>query len=500
MFGYFLAAIGNVFQPISLLAIMVGVAIGIFIGAMPGLSATMGVALLLPMTFGMDPGVGLPMLMALYCGAMYGGSISAILISTPGTAAAAATVLDGYPMAKRGEASKALGFSLTASFVGGLFSAFCLLLVAPPLARVSLLFGPPEYFSIAILGLTLIGTISEGSWVKGLLSGFIGLLLATVGMDPVTGLPRFTFGSMNLLSGINLVVALIGLFSLSQALIMVEKRGGAIVQTQKIRGRVFPTLSELKKVGVTMLRSSIIGTWIGMLPGTGGDLATWVGYNEAKRVSKDRDKFGTGIPEGIVASEAANNAVTGGSLIPLLALGIPGSSTTAVLLGGFLVHGLRPGPRFMTVYGELSFTIIVALFVANLLILIEGFWAAKLGGYIAKVKDETIAPVVIVLSVVGSYSIGNNLFDVKLMLLFGVIGYFMKKVDFPTAPMVLGLILGPMAESGLRQSLLISQGSWRIFVAKPISLILLVLALFSIISAVKREIKNRKILKEKRYL
>jgi putative tricarboxylic transport membrane protein len=403
-------------------------------------------------------------------------------------------------MAKRGEASKALGFSLTASFVGGLFSAFCLLLVAPPLARVSLLFGPPEYFSIAILGLTLIGTISEGSWVKGLLAGFIGLLLATVGMDPVTGLPRFTFGSMNLLSGINLVVALIGLFSLSQALIMVEKRGGAIVQTQKIRGRVFPTLSELKKVGVTMLRSSIIGTWIGMLPGTGGDLATWVGYNEAKRVSKDRDKFGTGIPEGIVASEAANNAVTGGSLIPLLALGIPGSSTTAVLLGGFLVHGLRPGPRFMTVYGELSFTIIVALFVANLLILIEGFWAAKLGGYIAKVKDETIAPVVIVLSVVGSYSIGNNLFDVKLMLLFGVIGYFMKKVDFPTAPMVLGLILGPMAESGLRQSLLISQGSWRIFVAKPISLILLVLALFSIISAVKREIKNRKILKEKRYL
>jgi len=487
-----ISALGNVFNPISLAAIAAGVTMGIVIGALPGLSATMGVALLLPVTFGMDPGVGLPMLVALYCGAMYGGSISAILIHTPGTPAAAATCLDGYPMAQKGEAGKAIGFSLTASFCGGVFSAFALLFIAPALSRVSLLFGPAEYFSLAILGLTLMATLTQGDWIKGLISGILGLFLATIGLDIVTAQSRYTFGKVELLSGIPLVVTLIGLFSISQALLLIEKKVKNNVEAKKVSGRILPKLNELKKVWFTILRSSIIGTWIGMIPGTGGDLACWVGYNEAKRASKTPELFGTGIPEGVVASEAANNAVTGGALIPLLTLGIPGSSTTAVLLGGFLVHGLRPGPKFMTEYGDLSFTIIISLFVVNIFMLILGIFFGKMGVYITKVREDLLAPVIITLSVIGSYAINNSVFDVGLMFIFGLLGYIMVKCKFPTAPMVLGLILGPIAETGLQQSLLISSGNWLIFITKPVSLTLVILAIISLSSAIIKDLRKKK--------
>jgi len=487
-----ISALGNVFNPISLAAIIAGVTMGIVIGALPGLSATMGVALLLPITFGMDPGVGLPMLVALYCGAMYGGSISAILIHTPGTPAAAATCLDGYPMAQKGEAGKAIGFSLVASFCGGIFSAFALLFIAPALSKVSLLFGPAEYFTLAILGLTLIATLAQGDWIKGLISGTLGLFLATVGLDIVTAQSRFTFGQVELLGGIPLVVTLIGLFSISQALLLIEKKVKNNVEAKKVSGRILPKLNELKKVWFTILRSSIIGTWVGMIPGTGGDLACWVGYNEAKRTSKTPELFGTGIPEGVVATEAANNAVTGGALIPLLTLGIPGSSTTAVLLGGFLVHGLRPGPKFMTEYGDLSFTIIMSLFVVNIFMLILGIFFGKMGVYITKVREDLLAPVIITLSVIGTYAINNSVFDVGLMFIFGLLGYIMVKCKFPTAPMVLGLILGPIAETGLQQSLLISSGSWLIFVTKPVSLTLVILAIISLSSAIIKDLRKKK--------
>jgi len=492
-----LTAFGYVLNPLALLSIFGGVTIGIIIGALPGLSATMGVALLLPITFGMDAGIGLCMLVALYCGAMYGGSISAILLHTPGTPAAAATCLDGYPMAQKGQAGKAIGFSLVASFCGGIFSAFALLFIAPPLSKVSLLFGPPEYFSLAILGLTLIATLTQGDWIKGLISGSIGLLIAMVGLDIVTAQSRFTFGRIELLSGIPLVVALIGIFSISQALILAEKEPATRLEAKKISGEIFPKLGELKAVWLTILRSSIIGTWIGMIPGTGGDLATWIGYNEAKRSSKNSELFGTGIPEGVVASEAANNAVTGGSLIPLMVLGIPGSSVTAVLLGGFLVHGLRPGPKFMTEYGDLSFTIIISLFIANIAMLVLGIFFGKLGVLIAKIRDDFLVPVIITLSVIGSYAINNNMFDVALMFIFGLLGYFMVKVNFPIAPMVLGLILGPLAETGLQQSLIISSGNWTIFFTKPLSLGLLILALISLSSAIAKDVKKSKTLTTK---
>ncbi len=487
-----ITAFGHVLNPISLLAMLAGVIIGIIIGALPGLSATMGVALLLPLTFGMDPGIGLPMLVALYCGAMYGGSISAILLHTPGTPAAAATCLDGYPMAQKGQAGKAIGFSLVASFIGGIFSAFALLFIAPALSKVSLLFGPPEYFSLAILGLTLIATLTQGDWIKGLLAGFLGLLVAMVGLDIVTGQSRFAFGQVELLSGIPLVIALIGMFSISQALLLIEKKIEGALEAKKVSGKIFPTFKELKPLWFTIIRSSIIGTWVGMVPGTGGDLATWVGYNEAKRSSKNPELFGTGIPEGVVASEAANNAVTGGSLIPLMVLGIPGSSVTAVLLGGFLVHGLRPGPKFMTEYGDLSFTIILSLFIINLIMLGSGLFFGKMGVLITKIRDDYLAPVIITLSIIGSYAINNSMFDVGLMFVFGLLGYVMVKYNIPRAPMVLGLILGPLAETGLQQSLLISSGNWMIFLNKPLSLGLLVIAFISLTSAIYKDAKRIK--------
>ena len=491
MYEFLRIALLNVFDPVTLIAIATGVTIGIIIGALPGLSATMGVSLLLPITFGMDPSVGIPMLMALYCGAMYGGSISAILIHTPGTPAAAATCLDGYPMARRGEGGIAIGFSLIASFCGGIFSALALLFIAPPLSKISLLFGPPEYFCMGVLGLSLIGTISQKNWVKGLMSGSIGLFIATIGMDLLRGIPRFTFRNLNLLSGVPLVILLIGLFSVSQALIMIEKKITENVQALKISGKILPSISELLKIKKTILRSSILGTIVGAIPGTGGGLATWVGYNEAQRNSKDSHLFGTGIPEVVAASEAANNAVTGGALIPLLTLGIPGSSCTAVVLGGLLVHGLRPGPKFMTEYGDLSFTLIISLFVANIFMLLIGYLFARAGVYITKVKDEVLAPIIIVLSIIGAYAIGNSMFDVQLMLFFGLIGYVMRKFKFPMAPIVLGCILGPIAETGLNQSLLISRGSLSIFMTRPISLILLILSVLSLGSAIYKDIKSK---------
>jgi len=495
-FEFILVALSNVFNIIHLGAIFLGILIGIIIGALPGLSATMGVALLLPLTFGMEPELGLPMLIALYCGAMYGGSISAILLHTPGTSAAAATCIDGYPMSKRGEGGRAMGFSLIASFIGGIFSAFLLLIVAPLLANICLLFGPAEYFILAVLGLTLIATLASEEWIKGLLSGSIGLFIATVGMDPMTAIPRFTFGNMNLLNGIPLIILLIGMFSVSQALKLLEKDENEKITSfkdVKISGKILPRYSELIKLKNTIIRSSIIGSIVGVIPGTGGDIASWAGYNEAKRFSKKPELFGTGIPEGVVAAEAANNAVTGSALIPTLVLGIPGSSVTAVLLGGLIYHGIRPGPRFISEFGDLTYTIMISLFVANFFMLFAGILFAKVSIHITRVRGEILSPFIIVLSVIGSYAINNSMFDVILMFIFGLIGYIMMRFKFPVAPMVVALILAPMAELGLRQTLLISRGNWLVFLTKPLSLILLLLAVLSLGSAIYRDLKRERL-------
>ncbi len=483
----------NVLSPFNLLVIAAGTGIGIFVGAMPGLSATMAIALLLPVTFGMDPAAGISMLASLYMGAMYGGSISAILLRTPGTPAAAATVLDGYPMAQQGRAGKALGVSLTASLIGGVISSIALLTVAPVLGKAALSFGPVELFAIAVLGITIIGSLSSGSPIKGILSGVVGLLIAMIGMDPISGTPRFTFGTMYLFNGISFIVALIGLFSIPQALRLVEKDDGVQKALSSFKDKMLPTFKELKSMIVTILRSSVIGVFTGLIPGTGGDTACWFGYNEAKRFSKEKEKFGTGHPEGVAAAEAANNAVVGGALIPTITLGIPGSSATAILLGGLMVHGIMPGPTLMTDHALITYTLIWAVLLSNVFMFAEGLLLTRAAVTVTKVPNKVLAPIIVILCVIGSFTISNSIVDVFVMFSFGILGYFMDKLSIPTPPMVVGMILGMMLDISMNQSLLISDGSWMIFITTPLPAILLFIALISVLQAtpIFRIIKQR---------
>ena len=483
MTEHLLTGLQQVLLPLNLGLICLGTVLGLFVGAMPGLSATMAIALLLPLTFSLPPASGISMLAALYLAAMYGGSISAILVRTPGTPAAAATVVDGFPMAVNGQAGKALGVSLTASFVGGLISSIGLLTVAPILGRLVLEFGPVEVFAVAVLGITIIASLSQGSTIRGLLAGAFGLLLSMVGMDMVTGTPRFTFGIIDLFSGIPFTVALIGLFSIPQAIRLVEKDVQYVAAVTSIRDRMLPTLKEFFYLLPNILRSSAIGVVTGIIPGTGGDTACWFAYNEAKRFSKIKDKFGTGIIDGVAAPEAANNAVVGGALIPTLALGIPGSSSTAVLMGALMVHGILPGPTLMTEYAEVTYTLIWAVFFANFAMLGFGLAFTRACIYVTVVPNKVLAPVIVVLCIIGSFAINNNVFDVFLMLAFGLLGYVFDRLKIPTAPMVLGLILGPLLDNSYHQSLLIGFGEHSVFLKSPLAVLFLSLAVLSVIQS-----------------
>lgn len=493
-----LVGLQNLLTLHTLLAVVIGTALGLFVGAMPGLSATMAIALLLPVTFGMDPSSGISMLSALYMGAMYGGSIAAILIKTPGTPAAAATVIDGYPMAQQGKAGRAMGISLVASLIGGVISSIALMTISPILGNVAVQFGPIELFSVAVLGITIIGSLSQGSTILGLLSGMIGLLISMVGMDPISGSPRFTFGNINLFSGIPYTVALIGLFSIPQAIRLIEKDEVAKKQIENFKDRMLPTWEEVKKIFPNTVRSSFIGIFTGLIPGTGGDTACWFAYNEAKRFSKHKEEFGKGSIEGLSAAESANNAVVGGALIPTITLGIPGSSATAIIMGGLMVHGIMPGPTLMTDYADVTYTLIWALMFSNIAMFLLGLVFTRVAVNVTRIKNHVLAPIIIILCVIGSYAINNSLFDVGLMFLFGILGYFMDKINMPTAPMVVGMILGQMLDTSFHQSLLIGQGNWLVFIKNPISAVLLTIALFSILQStpifgvIKRRLKRNK--------
>ncbi|HCL79157.1 MAG TPA: C4-dicarboxylate ABC transporter permease [Synergistaceae bacterium] len=498
IFDNILLGLTNVFAPLNLAAVAFGTGLGLLVGAMPGLSATMAIALLVPVTFVMRPETGISMLAAIYMGAMYGGSIAAILIRTPGTPAAAATVLDGYPMAQRGEAGRALGISLTASFVGGVMSSVVLLTVAPMLGWVALMFGPVELFAVAVLGMTIIGSLSQGSAIKGLLAGAVGLLLSTVGMDPITGIPRFTLGNINLFSGIPFTVALIGLFSIPQALRLIERDEVEAERINSFSDRILRPWSEIRELLPTMVRAGLIGIFVGIIPGTGGDTACWFAYNEAKRASDDKASFGQGNPHGIAAPEASNNAVVGGALVPTISLGIPGSSATAILLGGLMIHGIMPGPTLMTEYAGVTYTLLWAVLLSTIFMFVEGVIFTKACIFVTAIRNKTLSVAIVVLCVVGAFAINNSFFEVGLMFAFGILGYFMDKLSIPVAPLVVGLILGGMLDVSLHQSLLMSQGSWMIFLKNPISAALLALALFSLIQSTpmyerwKRERKARK--------
>jgi len=484
-FGFSLAVLKNVFMPFNLLMATFGVVIGIIFGALPGFTAAMGIAILMPITFSMTPEAGLIMMGAIFAGAMWGGSVSAILINTPGTPGAAATVLDGYPMAKQGRAADALRESVVSSFVGGILGVIVLQLFAPPLARVSLMFGPPEYFVLAIFGMTIIASLSEKMIVKGYISGFLGMLIGTMGMDPLLGVPRFTFGITGLIDGVMLVPALIGLFSIPEVMEIIQMHGSREEMIPNLKNIKigFPTWAHTRRMIPTYLRSSAIGLIVGILPGAGASIASFMAYNEEKRASKTPEKFGTGMIEGVAASEAANNSICAGAFIPMLTLGVPGDSVAAIMMGALMVHGLQPGAELFTTYADVTWTFIMSLYLANVLMLFFGLYCAPWFSWATRTPKHILAISIVLLTTVGAFAVRESMTDVYVMLAFGIIGYLLKSHGFDVVPVVLGLILGPMAEKGLNGTLAISYGqntAWFIL-QRPVSLILIGLTVFALV-------------------
>jgi putative tricarboxylic transport membrane protein len=478
-------AIKNVFLPFNALMAVFGVVVGIIFGALPGFTAAMGIAILMPLTFSLSPEAGLIMMGAIFAGAMWGGSVSAILINTPGTPGAAATVLDGYQMAKQGRAADALRESIMASFWGGILGVIVLMLFAPPLAKISLMFGPPEYFILALFGMTIIASLNEKSIVKGYIAGFLGMLLATIGMDPLLGIPRFTFGATGLIDGVMLVPALIGLFSIPEVLEIIQRHGIKEEMVTSIKNIKigFPTWAHTKRMVPTYLRSSIIGIVVGILPGAGASIAGFMAYNEERRASKTPEKFGTGMIEGVAAPEAANNSVCAGAFIPMLTLGVPGCSVAAIMMGALMIHGLNPGAELFTTYANVTWTFIFSLYLANVLMLIFGLYCAPWFSWVTRTPRHILAISIIVLTTVGSFALRGSMTDVYVMLGFGILGYLLKSHGFDVTPVVLGLILGPMAEKGLNGTLAISVGqntAWFIL-QRPVSLVLLGLTLLALL-------------------
>lgn len=468
--------LASVFSIGHILFNLAGVAIGIIFGALPGLTATMGVALFLPFTFGMDPISAFALLLGIYVGGIYGGSITAILIRTPGTPSAAATVLDGYPLAQRGEAFAALSGATIASFIGGMFSCFALILLAPQLARVALQFGPPEYFAVGLFGLSIVSSISGSSVLKGVLAAMFGLMLATVGMDPVTGSTRYTFGNVTLMGGIDFVSALIGLFAISEVLSKVETifTDGKMEGLRNVHGKII-SAKLLFSNTVNLLRSSVIGTIIGIIPATGSGMASWLSYNEAKRGSKEPELFGNGSYEGLLAAESSNNAVTGGALVPLLTLGIPGDVVTAILMGALMLQGLTPGPQLFAEHGDVVSGIYAMLILANIFMLILGLIGINAFVRVLKVPTNILMPCVLGLTFVGAFAINNSIFDMRVAVFMGLVGFVFTKTGFPVPPILLGIILGPIIESNFRRAITISKGDMDIFL-RPISLTFILLS------------------------
>jgi len=476
----------------SILMMNLGIAVGMVLGVLPGVGHLMGVAILLPFTFAMEPIVGMMLLLGVYVAGTYGGSISAILINTPGTAAAAATGLDGYPMALQGRAYPALNVALLGSFVGGILSAFFLLFFAPQFARVALTFGPPEFFMLCMTGLTAIAFVSGKDIFKGLAMGCLGLLLATVGMDPITAVPRFVFGIPELIGGVELIGVLIGLFSVSEVLRQAFKKADKVeiidISKEKYKG----SWRDMIPLRMTIFKSTLIGAVIGAIPAIGGPVACFVAYGEARRSSSDPDSFGKGNIHGVAAAETANNATTGTAMIPMMTLGIPGDAITAIMLGALVVHGLTPGPSLFIEHAVFSYSIIFAMFVLNVLMVIQGKIAIRVFSTLARTNFSILFPVVMSLCLIGAYSLTNSVYPVILALIFGIFGFLFQKHGYAPAPLLIGLILGRLTENSLRQSLIISEGSWMIFLQRPVAVILLAVILLVLLLPVFQKMKSRK--------
>ena len=467
-------------------ASLVGVIWGIFGGALPGISPSIAMALLLPFTYGLDPVTAVVLLGSVYVGAEYGGSIPAILINTPGTNSAAATTLDGYAMNLRGEAGLALGISLTSGLVGGLFGLLMLIVLTEPLARVALAFTPPAYFALGMFGLSVIASLSGKSLLKGLIAGILGLMVATVGTDPLSGVSRFIFGVPDLLSGVKPILMMVGLFAVSELLAQTLEPAWIKVSSRNSRlklpgWKMWQRLFKCQAIGCG------IGTIEGVTPGAGGTIAAFLSYNEARRWSKHPEEFGHGSPEGVAAPECGNNVVTGTALVPLLSLGIPGSNSAAILLGGLLIHGLSPGPMLFERSPEVAYGLYAGLFVANIAMLLIGLVILSPCIWLVNRPRPYLLAFIFALIVSGVYSIEQSFFHVGIVLAAGLLGYGMRRLDVPVLPMVLGVVLGFMVESSYRRSLLLSNGDHTIFVRDPVSLGLLVTALALMIYSLWRE-------------
>jgi putative tricarboxylic transport membrane protein len=484
-------AMGLVFNPHTLLIIAIGAGAGIIVGAIPGLTSTMSIALLIPFTHGMTIIPALGMLIGIFFGCMYGGSIAAILINTPGTPAAAATVLDGYPMTKKGEAGRALAIALFATVCGGMTGALAMTFLSPFISRFALRFGPAEFFALAVFGLSVIISISGKSLTKGLMVGFFGLLIATIGMDRVSGYLRFT-REPSLYDGIPFIPGLIGLFAITEVFNGIEKIFSAEKVKTKIAG-VLPSWNDIKRIGRAVFTGSTVGTFVGTIPGVGSDIAAFVSYSEAKRISKHPEKFGTGTPEGVAAAESANSSCACGSMIPMLSLGVPGDSNTAVLMGAFIIQGFQPGPMMYVQHMDIVYALFIAMFLSNLAVFLTGMVGIKFFAKIVSIERKLLIPAILVLSLVGSYAINRNMFDVFFAIGMGGVGYLLSKYGFPLSPILLALILGPMSESNLRRFMQIHDGQFFLIFTRPICVVLFVLAVATLVSSVinQRRINKR---------
>ncbi|MBT3655585.1 MAG: C4-dicarboxylate ABC transporter permease [Alphaproteobacteria bacterium] len=471
-----LAAMGSIVFDVNLLFLIFATTIlGVIIGVLPGLGSTTGAALLLPFTLTMEPVHAITVLTTIYVSATFAGSITAILINTPGTSAAAATTFDGYPLAQRGEAGRALGIAVVASTIGGIFSVIVLCIAAPMLARVAYEFRPPEYFALTVFGLSMLASISAGGAVKNIIGGVFGVWLATIGAERVTGIERYTFGHYELYEGLAFVPVFIGLFAMSE-LLMQSKRLKDVAEAIGLKAVKLPTKEDYKKIWRTVLRSCGIGTFIGILPAEGATVASMIGYSEARRWSKNKEEFGKGSVEGIAGAEAANNAATGGAMVPTMVLGIPGSGTTAIILVGLMVHGLRPGPYLFTEQVDTVYQIFGAMLVANVMFLFMGLYAAKFFARISLIPTTLLWPIVFALCVIGAYSLNSSLLDIWIVMAFGVLGFFARRHGFAVAPIAVGLILGEMVETNLQNSLKMFDGEWWLIFTQPLAVVFLVLA------------------------
>ena len=477
MFDLLVTGFSIVFAPATFLFIVGGTIIGVIFGAMPGVSASMAVALALPFAYAMKPIVAIAFLVSVYCASITGGGITAILFKIPGTPSSAPTTFDGYPMAQRGEAGKALGYSLIASAFGGLVAAFAMALISPQLAAVALKFGPSELFAVSFLGLSVLSCLDSDNIVKTLISGCIGLLLACIGMDPMLGIARFTFGSSTLLGGIEMIPVMIGLFAVTEVLKQTNKQKKIDVEKDSTAkggdtSAKLPSLKELWETKWTMIRASVLGTVVGILPGAGATIASFLAYAIEKKVSKHPELLGTGIPDGIVASEAANNGATGGAMVPLLSLGIPGGNAAAIMMTALVIQGVQVGPLLIKQQPEYLASVFASMFVTNIVMVVVSMGIARVFAKILSVPYSILGPVIVMLATIGAYATNNNTGDVVLMVGAGIIGYLFSKLKYNSAALVLGLVLGQMCESNFRRAYTLTNGSIVAIFSKPITFVI----------------------------